>query len=797
MSTCMRVAILIILFPFDQVSGQSGRDINRPPSSLSQVAGLAPDIASVNTNLQTIRHADSVLYSRLQHTSTAIVNQLKTAVQQSLSNVRKNKLTLPRMPSINMNMLKSLKKPQVGNAVFNAVTSGWQSDTANSVYWQNNLGVQITAFGIPLSAEGSATWNYFNGSKRQRFIYRINYNKNAFAEKLGLNKSDMKATVAEGLDFTKQFNYKELITNTFSAVPEVNSIVRGAGCNWTDLLEMPVGEFAKRYNKTVLTSKIADAQKLKNYYEEYAKKSADAALKAKVAAADSQLTKIKEGAALYEKLLKVKMQADALLKKVQAMRQLYEEKVKGLLEGYNVISQAVKANGNLSGLQKFMMKVKGLQIGQHTINAGNLVLENFLQNGVTFEYETDKSFLLLTKGSQARLEYPGYFPQNGVSTQNGLNTYYQAYSRYSLTGVSVGRGNKQGNYQQVSLMNFNKLSSDGAPVLFGKTVNVISLGQQFVTGGGQKLSVDLSKSIVKKNSATGSNTASSNFFDAVAVSVKYEFKNNQTQDRQKLNFFYSTPAYNNPGLNGGINRPGFLLDYGFTRQLNKRFRLANQLAWYSFNYGNSFSLRSLRDKIDLSYRVKKMRIGTVIHTSYANQLQYNPKQTYNTRSLDVLATAQVNKRLHNLYFNVNGGVGYGYSQQESFNKAKDWSFFANAAVTLKGFTLDINADKFNTRNTEVFLIDSAALVFVSSFNLQGTVGYTTPKGDFIQGGVVYKKFNDAARQFFVTANGEWRFFKKVMIGGNLNLPLSAPASSVFINNIFNAKLIYNINGHDK
>lgn len=773
-------------------------DLVKPLTDLvkSQSSGITSTVTKLPAN---IKNVDSLIEAKFQSVSSAVINNIKTSISTSLANIKKNGQLLPSMPKIESSNIALLKKFKVGTALYSSEVNQWETVSGKNIFLQNNISADVTAAGIPVSTAVLYVANFLNQGNNYRFTYKINYNRNALMEKLGINKNDLKAKMQQALNFKEQINYKDIIAKSFSDIPEINNIIKNTGCKWDQLLEMPMSEFQKIYNKDMLKSKLADVQKLKIYYQDYAAKAKDSLIQSKVNQADSQIVKLKKESELYDRLMKIKEQAEKLQKKVLELKKIYDEKAKTLLEGYSVIKDVISNNKDLSGLQKFMLKVKGINIGQHTISTGNLVLQHYLQNGISFEYETDRAYLLVTKGSQEKIETPGNYFQQTVNSQNGVNEYYQFNNKYKLTGVSIGRGNKERSFQQISIMNFNKVDNNRQPALFAKNVNVFTIGNKYVTMGGQKLSIDLSKSTVSQQSnaaGTAANGSGSDFTGTLAAEVKYEFVNKQTQEMQKFKFFYSGVSYNNPGLNGGIRRPGVQFDHGLNKKINERITMDNQFSYYSLKYGNSVSLRSLRDRINTSYRFKKMRVGLFVNGSYINQLQYEPKSVIKTKSLDVLATAQTRKRFGSFFVNVNGGLGYGYSQQQLFNKLKNWSFYANTGINYKGFSLDIDIDKFNTTNTEIFSTDSTTLVLVSSLNLQGMLSYTGSRGDIIQCGIMYKTLNNNASQFYISGNIEWKLLKRLTVSANLNLPVTTPTNTFFMNNTFNSKIIYNIKGHD-
>jgi len=775
-------------------------DLVKPLADIVKSQSL--DITAAATKLQSgVNNIDSVIEAKFQKVSSSIINNVKTSISSSLANIKKNGQLLPSMPKIESSKIAMLKKFKIGSALYSSEASQWETVSGKSIFLQNNLAASVTAAGIPVTATALYVNNFFENGNINRFTYKINYNKNDFLEKLGINKTDLKAKMQAQVNFKEQVNYKDIISKSFSNIPEINNVIGNTGCKWDHLLEMPMNEFQKLYNKDILKSKLADVEKLKTYYLDYAKKNKDSIILEKANWADSQMVKLKKESELYDKLIAIKKQAEKLYSKILVLKKMYDEKAKVLLDGYDVVKDVIKNNRDLSGLQKFMLKVKGLNIGQHTLSTGNLMLQNYLQSGISFEYETDKAYLLVTAGSQQRMETPGNYFQQSSNIQNGVSEYYQFNNRYKLTGISLGRGNKERNYYQVGIMNFKKIDNGQQPALFAKTVNVFTVGNKFATLGGQKLSIDLSKSTVseQKNIPTTNPPPKSyndDFTGTLAAEVKYEFVNKATQEMQKFRFFYSGKAYNNPGLNGGIARPGIQFDHSLNKKFNKRIQANNQFSYYSFKYGNSVSLKGIRDRINVTYNLKKMRVGVLLNGSYLNQLQYNPEYVLKTQSLDVLTTAQTRKRLGSFFINVNAGLGYGYNQQQSFNKLKSWSFYANTGIAFKGFMLNVDIDRFNTRNTEIFSTDSTILVMVSSLNLQGSLSYSSKKGDLFQLGVLYKVLDNNASQFYISGDLEWKLFKRFSIAANMNLPLASPTNTFFMNNTFNSKLIYNIKGHE-
>jgi hypothetical protein len=750
-----------------------------------------------------IKDADSLFASGLGRASENAVSAIDKAFASYLNGLKKNTLPVPGIPGMGKDLLKPFKKFSLDNSSVGSEANGWKVENNNSVFLQNKLLADFSFVGIPVSTQLFDTHNFYGNATTQKITYKVGYNRDAFARKLGIDKQDFKNKLSAQLDLKDKVDYKKLIEGSFASVPGISQLLSSTGCNWDQLLEMPQEQFARLYGPDALKSKMADAEKLKRYYSDYAasKLNPDSLILKKINQADSGLTRLKKEAELYEKLLALKKEADVVTKKMKALKKFYDEKLEKVKEGYDVFSSMAKNDKDLTSLQRFMLKIKGVNIGQHTLTSGTLALQNYLQNGFTFEYEADKMYLLVTAGSQEKLEYANGFFQASAAAQNGLTEYYQYGSRYRLAGISIGRGSRGSRFQQVSLMNFKKINLVNNPSLFSKVVNVVTIGNQFAFNG-RKLSYALSKSIIGNernysDSLRGGNSAATgSFFQSLALDVKYEMENKETQEKRKFALAYTSLLYNNPGLNGGVTRPGIQLSYAIDKNISSNIKLSNQLTWYSLKYGSGTVLKSGRERLNLTYKIKKSRVGILVNGSYGTQSLPDPKSVAKTRAADFLGTFQTHKRFGGFFTNISAGAGYGFDRQDQFSISSSYSFFVNNSIGYKNFSLAFSADKFNTRNTEVFIRDSTALILVSNFNLDGSLSYTSDRGDLFQLGMQYKSLDKTNRQFFITGNLEWTLFKKITIGGTLNLPVLSQAPYSFITNTFNSKIIYNINGHD-
>ncbi|RYZ22589.1 MAG: hypothetical protein EOO16_08495 [Chitinophagaceae bacterium] len=660
---------------------------------------------------------------------------------------------------------------------------------------QNSFSAQVPLKAVPLQARVFSTHNYAPGNDRTRMNYQFHYSKDAFRTRLGLDEAELKRQATERLQFGKLVNYDSVVQAGFSAIPGVDSLIGQSGSSWKELLEMPESAFVGKFDAGALDEELAEALRLKGYYAEHLSKApADSFLAARAQQADSQHQVLRKKADVQEKLMRLKRHISAVQQRKAELQRLYDEKLSKALAGVNAVAHAIRQSG-LSGLQRFMLNVKGISAGRHTLSCGNLALRNYLQNGISFEYETDRFYLLLTKGSQEKVEYMnGFVPLN--SSQNGISEFYRYDNRYRLEGVALGKGSRSGNYRQVSVMHFTKVDAGVLPSFFAKAVTVITAHNRIIRPG-VRFEAELSKSVAKDGAAGLPGRRyreTATFFRTMALDLNYDLRNVAGDFQQRFHLYYSSLLYNNPGLNGG-NRPGLQLAHNLERRFQK-FRLVNNAACYLFNYGNESTLRTYRNKTDLSYRLKAGRVGIMVNGSLS-EMQYAEKQRDGASTLDLLGTGGSNQRLGPFDMSVNGGLGYGFSKDESFGNANDFSFFLNSSFAYKSLAFECNIDKFQTRNTQVFLRDSAALFLTSAFNLDAMLVHTGADGNVFQAGLQYKELAGQGDFLFLAGSCSWRFAKGFTFSASGSFPVGRPLTEALVNNIFQTRFIYNINTHEK
>jgi hypothetical protein len=484
-----------------------------------------------------------------------------------------------------------------------------------------------------------------------------------------------------------------------------------------------------------------------------------------------------------------------LQQKLDLLKNEYEEKVSLLANGASKVQKLLEENKEVPGFQKLLTRIKGINIGQHSLNTGLLVLRNYIQNGFSVEIETDKLYFLLTQGSQEQIGFSNNFYQ-GQSATGNITEFYRFTGRYKLQGASIGKGNKNKYFQQFSWMRFTEVDEYGSLLQSPRSYNVFTLGSHFEFKG-KRIAYDISKSIFGTSGNPTSTASNKNFLESLAFNLKLENSDPFSASKSRFSFFYSGLGYVNPGINGGNVRPGVTAVYDVERKVGGRFRIKNQTGVYLLQYGNEQTFQTFRERLDLRYRVKKWNIGLLINAAMGEQSSLVPKESVKDRSIDFLGTSQVMFKMGSGNLFCNGGFGFGASQQENLSQNKGYSYFAGFRYDIGKISLEANSDKFYTRQVQVYIIDSSALLLSSSINAHFNMSYTPSNGNVLQLGFQYRELNDGFFQSFLTGQIDLINGKRLNGGLNISLPLGREPSPVLINNTISARFTYNLISHEK
>lgn len=720
-------------------------------------------------------------------------------VQQTLADatgrLAKNDLSSVASLAPDPGVLKKLKKTGFDEAYLQSEVNGWQTAGISQYYVQHNLAGTFLAAGIPVSGRMFLTEQYAGPQAYRQLNFSAGYQREAFQKMLQVDKDGLQQQAAAALSFEQQVNLPQVLQNSFTAVPGFPDLLAKTGCSWESFLQLPAEQLRARFNPQQLSGRIADAQQLRDYYQQALDRRSDSSgfLLRRRQQADSLLQQYRQAAQLYERLYEAKAAADAVQQKAAGIKALYEEKVKKALSGYNAVQSAIQGSPDLSRLQKLALKVKGLHLGQHSLSTGELVLRGYPQNGVSLEVEDERLYFLLTYGTQEGLAYNNLFYGNN-STGN-ITEHYQVGGRYRLAGASIGRGKKGRSFQQVSALHFQRLPATDSALQ--KTVTVFTVNSEHGSPG-RLLSYGLSKSITRFSALRPGTTVpatgnEANLFSAMGLLVNYAAEVPLRKERHRLRLQYNALEYENPGLNGAGARPGLQLSHDVTKQLSTALQLKNSLQYYHLDYGDEGArYTNFWDRLESSYKLGRYRLGLLLNWSQTTQEETGIKTKQEGRALDLLATVQGYQRFGGLVITAYAGAGFGQSREDGQPPAQHLSYFFNGQADYRQLSFSFNVDRFQTRSSEVYLVDSGALFLSSAFNLEATAGYRTEKMNLFQAGIQYKEFNGNRQQLFVTALCDWTLWKNAKLGGRLSLPVTGLQQPLPINAFLTAQFTYKL-----
>ena len=730
---------------------------------------------------------DTTLLNGTEEVGSEILSQVQQKMSDHLKQMGKRGLSIPQSVRPDAAAVAALRSWQWPSATAATDINGWALNGVQTLYGQSRVSLEMPVLGLPLGGELLHTRAYQGGAGSAQTSFRISYTKAAFLDRLKLDENQLKQQVLQENSFDRVVDPGSIFESALAKLPGIDPLLQKANCSLQDLQELPLSELRRRFGVDSFAAKMADAGELQSYYLEAAAHTGSAAVSRRLVQADSLRNQLAGMQKARQKLLALRERLEQVLARIDALRKAYDERLQQLSAARDFASEAIQSSKDLTGIQKFFSKVKGLTIGQHSLSAGTLVLQQFLQNGATLDMETDRSFLILTVGSQDHVPFDrGLFRQ---SIGAGVSEYFRFEGRYSLAGISIGRGNRGGAYTQFSVMHFQKGADSLVSPFSPRKVTVFTTGRQWVQPG-RKLLLEVSKSLVRQEVPAAQPQPL--FWESMAAFVRFDSRKPEGQSQQAVTARYVAPGYNNPGLSSGTSFPGLKLVHQLQVQVTKPLRLLNEISLYSIDYGTGTAYRSWREKLQARYKIKRWRLGILTQVAGSSQAGSKTGAGTDTHTSDLLATAQTSFAAGRLTGTFDGGIGSGWFVQEQGRRSSDLSLYLQSRVGLGRFSLDLSADKFNTRNTEVFRIDSTARLLFSSFNAAAMLGYEDRHGNLAEAGYQLRFFDGASAQGFIMASYSVRIGKVLTGEGQVNIPLQEPLAGGLPVNLYSTRIIYKI-----
>ncbi|MBO9154066.1 hypothetical protein ACFOTA_17740 [Chitinophaga sp. GCM10012297] len=298
----------------------------------------------------------------------------------------------------------------------------------------------------------------------------------------------------------------------------------------------------------------------------------------------------------------------------------------------------------MSGLQRFFMKVKDLNLGNIAANASKGTVSDLFMTGMAGSLLSKNNYLMTAIGKTREIR----------AMDAGLDATMNAPAK-SLQFVRLGKGDLGNGHSHLSVLNANSRNEPGrAPNVRALMQNTFvgAVSKQISLGEYGQIAAELSKSANRTGGAGPSadhaamtKAAVANFFDdffvTLSTGVSYTGSVREWGTTHKVYFNYSGLGYNNPGnpyarrgmIQYGLNLKRSWLKNRAVVQLRTDVKNMERSAvsgsqWKNYNFSLDGRYRLSR-KLTLSGRLMQSQMNTV-SDKYSDAVFTNRKISFSS-----------------------------------------------------------------------------------------------------------------------------------------------------------------------
>lgn len=450
----------------------------------------------------------------------------------------------------------------------------------------------------------------------------------------------------------------------------------------------------------------------------------------------------------------------------------------------------------MSGLQRFFMKVKDLNLGQIGADASKGTVSDLFMSGGAGSFLSKHKFLMTAIGNTREIN-----PRD-----IGLDATMTAPSK-SLQFVRLGKGDIGNGHTHFSALNAN---ARNAP---GRAPNVMALAQNTFVGAVSK-ELDLGRfgrieaEISKSSNVTGgagpgqehaavSKAAVAHFFDdffiTASAGLNYSGSIDKLNLQHSIYFNYSGLGYNNPG-NPYARRGTFQYGLNLKRTWLKnrasvRLRTDVRNMARSAVSGSQWKNNTL--SLDGRYRVsRKLTLSGRLHQSKMNAVgDHGTDAVYVNRKISF--SSQVNSKMWRLPFSTNAMFGLQQLNYESaLQPIRSLFINTNLSHTIMVGSRMVSANLFYNRD----LKDAA--IYNNLLNVDAGYHYSLLKMLQCSSGLTYLDNKDVVRQVGIRQQVGAQLLKRWMVNVNVDLRkdlLTTPQNYLYGNFRTEMSLQYQLN----
>ena len=475
----------------------------------------------------------------------------------------------------------------------------------------------------------------------------------------------------------------------------------------------------------------------------------------------NEIKKLKGVSALVDKVqeYKTKWESSGATKKLKQLDSLSKNELDKVAKNPATTVTLAKQNLQLSGLQKFFLKVNQLNLGQNTLSESPLSVQHLLNKGVNTEFFNKNKSLLLGTGKLKTLNSIVDQPfNNSVMGNDGIARM-----------ISVGLGSSSSANSRVSVMtynqslgafdNFSALAGINTSNSFRNTV-VTTISNEMPIGERGNITAELSRSATSYQRSVESDSTlpgksgmqrilnSDNLLNSMAFAVKYEDELADQDLSYGMHVNMTAPGYVNPGntfLTSGGKELGFNVKKSFwNRKIQASIK--NDLRQYNYSDDASQLWRNYYSVMDVHMRLKRgQSIGIRYMPNKMIRVQNGEKSTV-TSLQRLSADGTIAQKIGRTYYHNNLTLAwqkdkYLLGSDPVLNNSVTLSSFQNITLNSKLLYLNMQYDYSNNNSQYVYfnssLMSEAGLTYMvlKKISLSSAISYNSVRGWYRQAGI--------------------------------------------------------------
>lgn len=503
---------------------------------------------------------------------------------------------------------------------------------------------------------------------------------------------------------------------------------------------------------------------------------------------EKEITSLKGATAVVAKIEehKKKWENSGLLNKMKQLDLLNKKKLEAIAKDpANTIKQ-VKQQLNLSGIQRFFLKMSDLNIGQNTLSESPLSVNHLLNNGINTSFFNNNRLLMLGMGKMRSLNSILDMPfTDNLNALDGM-----------AKTLKLGTGNSASSHTHMSVMTYNQSfgSFDGfSPLNSFRNSLITTISHQLNIGAKGILKGEVSRSATTYQQTGVSDStlpdksamqrifSGDDLFRNMAFSVSYEDELEESGIAYGLHINKTANGYVNPG-SAFLNAGGTELGVNFRKSFWKRkLQTSIRTEVRDFNYSEQGDMRyrNMYTVMDLRLRLKQGQSVAIRYIPNRMTRRVDGKKSTVSLTDRLSLEGTLAKRIAGNFYRNTFTLSWQRNKYASGNEligstALTASSFQNYSISGKLVYLNTNYTYANNRSQYVYFNSSflgeagVTLLLFKKISASSALTYNSVSGWYQQAGIRQTISNQLNNRFtmnlFIDARKNLKVYEPLLYG---------------------------------